>query len=52
MNVMINLGKKYNFGRSRGHAFKVKDLALKIFDETRRLGLHTMGSRERFWLRF
>ena len=50
ISTVIDFGRKYNFGRGRGHAFKVRDLALKIFDEAGRLGLHDMGFRERFWL--
>ncbi len=49
-DIVIDFGRKYNFGRGQGHAFKVRDLALKIFDEARRLGLHDMGSKERLWL--
>ena len=50
MRVVVEFGEKYDFGRGCGHAFKVRDLALRIFDELKRLGLHNMGSRERFWL--
>ncbi len=50
LSAIVELGEKYGFGRGREHAFKVRDLALRIFDETRRLGLHEMGGRERFWL--
>jgi len=50
MRVVVEFGEKYDFGRGYGHVFKVRDLALRIFDELRRLGLHGMGSRERFWL--
>ena len=48
LDVVVRFGR--GFGRDREHAYKVRDLALKIFDEARRLGLHGMGSRERFWL--
>lgn len=47
LDIVIKLGEKYYFGRGKDHAFKVRDLALKIFDETRRLGLHSMRSGER-----
>ena len=50
LDVAMEFGRKYNFGRGWGHASKVRDLALKIFDETKRLGLHDMGSKERLWL--
>ena len=50
LDIVIKLGEKYYFGRGKDHAFKVRDLALKIFDETRRLELHDMKSRERLWL--
>ena len=49
-DIVIDFGKKYNFGRGSSHAFKVRDLALKIFDGTKQLGLHDMGSRKRLWL--
>ena len=46
----MELGRRYDFGRGEGHALKVRDLALKIFDDAERLGLHGMGPRERLWL--
>jgi len=48
--VVIVFGRRYDFGRGEGHALKVRDLALKMFDDARRLGLHGMGPRERLWL--
>ncbi|RLE59749.1 MAG: hypothetical protein DRN53_06790 [Thermoprotei archaeon] len=50
LDIVIDFGKKYNFGRGSSHAFKVRDHALKIFDGTKQLGLHDMGSRKRLWL--
>jgi len=32
------------------HALQVRDLSLKIFDDTKRLNLHGMSGNERFWL--
>ena len=50
LEAVMEFGRKYNFGRGLKHPFKVRDLALKIFDGTRRLGLHDMGARGRLWL--
>jgi len=50
MRVVVEFGERYGFGRGCGHVFKVRDLALRIFDELKRLGLHDMGSGEKFWL--
>ena len=50
LEAVMEFGRKYNFGRGLKHPLKVRDLALKIFDGTRRLGLHDMGTKERLWL--
>ncbi len=47
---VLDFGKRYYDDVWFRHACKVRDLALKIFDETRELDLHDMGDRERFWL--
>jgi len=50
-SVAMKLERRYDFGRDKRHALKVRDLALKMFDDAGRLGLHDMGPRERLWLK-
>ncbi len=50
LETIIKFGEQYGFGRGHGHAYKVRDLALKIFDQTKKLGLHNMGQTERLLL--
>ena len=50
LDAVMEFGKRYDFGRGLGHALKVRDLALKLFEATKKLGLHNMDDRARFWL--
>jgi len=39
-DAVAEFKRRYDFGSGFGHAFKVRDLAPRILDEARRLGLH------------